>query len=55
MCRKAPCDTCKKSTWFGCGAHVAMVMDNIPEDQRCACEPKVEINGQQYPPMAKQP
>jgi hypothetical protein len=32
-----------------------MVMDSIKEDDRCTCEPKVEREGKQYPPMAKQP
>ena len=25
----------------------------MPEDQWCTCEPKVEVNGKQYPPAAK--
>ena len=32
-----------------------MVMDSVPEEERCTCEPKVERDGKQYPPMAKQP
>lgn len=44
-----------KSTWWGCGSHVATVMDSVPEDQRCSCEPQVERGGKMYPPMAKQP
>ncbi len=27
-------------------------MDQVPESDRCTCEPKVEKNGKQYPPMA---
>ncbi|KAM3499708.1 hypothetical protein MY10362_007061 [Beauveria mimosiformis] len=45
----------EKSTWWGCGSHVPMVMDAIPEQERCACDPKIERDGKQYPPMAKQP
>lgn len=45
----------EKSTWWGCGSHVPMVMDSIPEDERCTCDPKIERDGKQYPPMAKQP
>ncbi|OAQ98880.1 hypothetical protein LLEC1_05938 [Akanthomyces lecanii] len=55
MCKKAVCDTCKKSTWWGCGSHVPMVMDAIPEAERCGCDPRVERDGKQYPPMAKSP
>lgn len=31
-----------------------MVMDAIPENERCGCEPKVEKEGKQYPPKAAQ-
>lgn len=44
-----------KSTWWGCGSHIPMVMDTIPEDERCICEPKVERDGKAYPPKAKNP
>lgn len=27
-------------------------MDQIPEDKWCTCDPKVERDGKQYPPMA---
>lgn len=43
-----------KATWWGCGQHVPMVMDSIPENERCGCEPKVEKEGKQYPPKAAQ-
>ncbi|EME81051.1 uncharacterized protein MYCFIDRAFT_26709 [Pseudocercospora fijiensis CIRAD86] len=55
MCKQAVCGTCSKSTWWGCGQHVPMVMDLIPESSRCTCEPKIEREGKQYPPMGKQP
>jgi hypothetical protein len=32
-----------------------MVMDNIPDEERCTCEPKVERDGKAYPPKAKNP
>ncbi|PSN64628.1 hypothetical protein BS50DRAFT_498423 [Corynespora cassiicola Philippines] len=50
MCRKASCDTCGKSTWFGCGNHIEGVMSNIPTEDWCTCAPKVEREGVQYPP-----
>lgn len=43
-----------KATWRGCGQHVPTVMDKIPEDQRCTCEPKVEKEGKKYPPTPQQ-
>lgn len=44
-----------KATWFGCGLHVPMVMDQVPEQDRCGCEPKVEKDGKLYPPKADKP
>jgi len=35
-----------KKTWWGCGNHVPMVMDKIPESEWCDCEEgKVEKEG----------
>ncbi|KAL2266661.1 hypothetical protein VTJ83DRAFT_6013 [Remersonia thermophila] len=51
MCHKATCGTCKKTTWFGCGRHVPSVMDDVPKESWCTCEPQVEKNGQRYPPQ----
>ncbi|KAK4043947.1 hypothetical protein C8A01DRAFT_31820 [Parachaetomium inaequale] len=53
MCMSATCQTCNKQTWRGCGNHVATVFADIPEDERCICEPKVEKDGKEYPPQAK--
>lgn len=39
-------------SWWGCGQHVPMVMDSVPEGQRCTCEPKIEREGKAYPPKA---
>ncbi|EUC51409.1 hypothetical protein COCMIDRAFT_79274 [Bipolaris oryzae ATCC 44560] len=50
MCKKASCDSCHKVTWWGCGKHVAGVMESIPSDQWCTCVPRIEQEGQQYPP-----
>ncbi|PTB81492.1 peptidase C15, pyroglutamyl peptidase I-like protein [Trichoderma longibrachiatum ATCC 18648] len=55
MCRSAVCSTCKKQTWWGCGKHIPSVLDSVPEDSWCTCEPKVERDGKAYPPMATQP
>lgn len=32
-----------------------MVMDPVADEDRCSCDPKVEKDGKQYPPMAKSP
>lgn len=44
-----------KATWWGCGQHVPMVMDSIPDSERCSCEPKVERDGHTYPPQGPKP
>lgn len=35
MCRPVPCKTCNKTTWAGCGQHVAAVKATVPADQWC--------------------
>lgn len=32
--------------------HVPTVMDKLPKEDWCTCEPKVEKEGREYPPMA---
>ncbi|EGS20622.1 uncharacterized protein CTHT_0024560 [Thermochaetoides thermophila DSM 1495] len=51
MCFQTSCPNCSKTTWRGCGGHIANVFANVAEDQWCTCEPKVEVNGKQYPPQ----
>ena len=37
------------------GNHVPQVLDNVAENERCSCTPKVEKEGKQYPPKGPQP
>lgn len=37
MCSPAACPTCHKTTWRGCGQHVAAVKARVPDDQWCTC------------------
>lgn len=53
MCMKANCGQCGKTAWQGCGRHVSMVLDSVPADQLCTCEPKFVLNDKEYPPKAK--
>ncbi|OJD10556.1 hypothetical protein AJ78_08467 [Emergomyces pasteurianus Ep9510] len=39
-----------KTTWRGCGQHVANVMDSVPSDLWCTCTPKQKIGEKEYPP-----
>ena len=35
MCRPVRCKTCARTTWAGCGQHVADVRAAVPADQWC--------------------
>lgn len=35
MCRPTTCNTCGKTTWAGCGQHVAQVEASVPRAQWC--------------------
>jgi len=35
MCRAVTCRTCGKTTWAGCGQHVASVKAGVPASQWC--------------------
>ena len=35
MCRPVPCNVCGKTTWAGCGDHVAQVRAIVPPEQWC--------------------
>ena len=35
MCRAVRCRVCEKTTWAGCGQHVALVKAGVPEGQWC--------------------
>ena len=42
MCRPVRCRTCGKTTWAGCGQHVAQVKATVAADQWCPGHPKAE-------------
>lgn len=35
MCRPTACKTCGKTTWAGCGQHIADVKAAVPANQWC--------------------
>jgi hypothetical protein len=35
MCRPVTCTVCGKTTWAGCGDHIAQVKAIVPADQWC--------------------
>ncbi|WP_187366130.1 hypothetical protein [Trebonia kvetii] len=51
MCRPVPCKTCGKTSWAGCGQHVAQVKAGVPADQWCAGHPAAA--GKQQGRLAK--
>ena len=36
MCRAVRCKTCGRTTWSGCGQHVAQVKVGVPAQDWCA-------------------
>jgi hypothetical protein len=40
MCHPARCRSCGKTTWRGCGQHVAQVKAVVPADQWCPGHPE---------------
>ena len=45
MCRAVRCKTCQKTTWSGCGQHVAAVRAAVPAGQWCPGHPADERSG----------
>jgi hypothetical protein len=45
MCRPVTCKTCSKTTWAGCGQHVAQVKAMVPAGQWCPGHPKSDRQG----------
>lgn len=45
MCRPTKCRTCGKTTWAGCGQHVAQVKASVPPGHWCPGHPKAEGQG----------
>jgi hypothetical protein len=45
MCRAVNCRTCGKTTWSGCGQHVARVKAGVPDDDWCAGHPQAPREG----------
>lgn len=35
MCRAVKCNVCQKTTWSGCGEHIAAVKSSVPASQWC--------------------
>ncbi|KAI0902152.1 hypothetical protein F4806DRAFT_27561 [Annulohypoxylon nitens] len=53
MCFGATCPTCSGKAWRGCGSHIPAALARVPEKQWCTCEPRVTVDGKDYPPSAK--
>ena len=45
MCRAVRCKQCGRTTWAGCGQHVAAVKARVPDDQWCPGHEKPESTG----------
>ena len=44
MCRPVNCPTCGKTTWAGCGQHVAQVKAMVPASQWCEGHAATRVN-----------
>lgn len=40
MCYPVPCRVCGKTTWDGCGDHIAEVKAQVPAEQWCPGHPE---------------
>lgn len=40
MCHAKKCKTCGKTTWAGCGQHVAQVKARVPAGDWCSGHPR---------------
>ena len=45
MCHAARCRTCGRTTWRGCGRHVAQVKARVPAEDWCAGHPDEPRSG----------
>lgn len=45
MCHPKTCKTCGKTTWAGCGQHIADVKARVPADQWCPGHANDATNG----------
>lgn len=45
MCRAVKCRQCGKTTWAGCGQHVAQVKAGVPAGQWCGGHAASETGG----------
>lgn len=46
MCVRVDCPTCAKPTFAGCGAHIEMVLGDVPPPERCQCRSKSQKSSQ---------
>jgi hypothetical protein len=46
MCHPKKCHTCGKTTWSGCGQHVAAVRASVPAGQWCSGHREPQANSQ---------
>lgn len=45
MCRAVRCKTCGKTTWAGCGSHIASVKATVPSHAWCPGHESTPGNG----------
>lgn len=55
MCRAVTCKTCGKTTWAGCGQHVASVKAGVPRSEWCSGHTDAEVQAANIASSASKP
>jgi hypothetical protein len=55
MCRAVTCKTCDKTTWAGCGQHVASVKAGVPRSEWCSGHTDAEVQAAKLASSASKP
>jgi hypothetical protein len=55
MCRAVTCKTCGKTTWAGCGQHVASVKAGVPRSEWCSGHTDAEVQAATLASSASKP
>jgi hypothetical protein len=52
MCTRITCPKCNKPSYAGCGAHVELVLGDVPKADRCHCRDEMAFEPARPAPAA---
>jgi hypothetical protein len=55
MCTRITCPKCNKPSYTGCGAHVELVLGDVPKADRCRCRDETALEPERRAPAAPAP